>query len=73
MKKKYNIYLGSWTDQGMEGQIAPEEFLGEYEGETFREACRNWAESSGSMGSFNEKHLCWWGIKLFEKMEPIPK
>ena len=49
---------------------APAEHLGEWPGETFADACVNWAAASPNYANdvyrFDPEHLTWWGCRLFD-------
>jgi hypothetical protein len=66
MRKIYDIWSEGYLTSGMEGARAT--YYGSYEGDTFREACENWAKTLGedSKKYFDKDDLRFYGCKLFD-------
>lgn len=60
---KYSIWMEGF--QVMEGK-ATAEFLGEYEADTFLEACQMAADDHPGYGNYDPKRNCIWGCRLFD-------
>lgn len=62
--KKWPIWIEGYQTTG---QQAKAEYKGEFEGDTFAEACKNWAKSlSEPPQCFNKQNLTYWGCGLFD-------
>jgi len=62
----YNIWMEGFLCTGMEGTPAPASFVGQAEGNTFKEAVVNWYKNHPDrLLNFNEEHLTDWGCRLY--------
>ena len=61
--KKYQVWMEGF--HVMEGH-ATAEFLGEYEAETFLEACQKAADDHPGYGGYSPERNCIWGCRLFD-------
>lgn len=62
-KNKYHIWSEGYRATG--GQLGAS-YHGCYEGDTFEEACKQWALSSSEPNLFDPKKLTYWGCRLFD-------
>jgi len=60
---KYQVWMEGFMITGMEGEPARAHLLGEYEADSFKEAC---IKACGKSSSFNEERLTEWGCKLYD-------
>jgi hypothetical protein len=61
--RKYQIWMEGYAATG---DHAPAEFCGEYEAESFAEACAAWNKERGESGYFNTNTLTYWGCRFFD-------
>lgn len=62
--KKWHVWM-----EGFEatGNSKPAEYGGEFEGDTFADACENWLKSAGMNEQlFDKARLTYWGCHLFD-------
>lgn len=69
--KKFQIWSEGFETNGNSAQAC---FHGEGKGETFREACENFADMHPEFAKyFNPHHMAYWGCALFDNEEDARK
>jgi len=71
--KTFDLWVEGYSTTG---QSAPAQFLGTYEGKTFREAVLSWSFSGLSRNEnqyFNANNLTYWGCEIFDSEKKARK
>jgi hypothetical protein len=65
MMKQWQVWMEGYSITGNEGGA---EFMGRFEGETFKEACLNWVATLNPKDKqlYNEERNTYWGCRLFD-------
>lgn len=64
--QKYNIWMQGYLCSGMEGIPEKATYEGEFEANSFREACDMWSKTLKEPYYYNSEYLTYWGCKLFD-------
>jgi len=62
---RFNIWMEGYLCTGMDGCPQSARYLGNWDGETFKKACCNWAKATATT-TFDSNKLTNWGCKLFD-------
>lgn len=65
---KHNIYIGGYVTNG---NSAGPSYLGEAEGETFKEACANFCSTGEHKRYYDPKTNTYWGCRLGPTMYSV--
>lgn len=64
--QKYNIWMQGYLCSGMEGIPEKATYKGEFEVNSFKEACDMWSKTLKEPHYYNSEYLTYWGCKLFD-------
>lgn len=67
--KEWEIWSEGYLATGMEGAPAKAQLYGKFYGETFRDACDQWAKTltdPHSISCYNAERLSFWVCRLFD-------
>lgn len=68
--KTFNIWQEGFS---VTGDHAKAEFMGDYKGHSFKEACKKMVKDKGLEGLYDPKQNTVWGCRLFDNEEAARK